>query len=467
MGNQEDIGKLFKNKLAHLDKSPSDALWGAIEQDLDKKRKKRFVFWLTFCAGIAIFIGVLGLTIPYYLETTKAIDNNKTPVTKTPLAKTKSTNSTPNEIQNLEENNKVSWQVGMANSDLNTKNKTNLNSEKSTVLIAKSGSNSNSKREKKNTVSNYGYPEFRKEKTKNKTQEETFLSSKLGTALENSIRETVENTTGFSAENTTTKNEILNTDKLQDSICNAEQKESKLVEKEATKETIPTEKQAIILKELQYKVGVYYGFAQLHSFSNQSIINASFDQLPMEHPFATTFGIHIKSEYKRYGIRLGISKINLTQKYQLTPQLLFTDTGSMLLNTPLNSLKAQFASATKPELDQEIAYLQFSTAFHYELLNSSTKFNIEAIGGFSFSSLEKNKLYLRSENIAKQEIGSVSNIRSATVSLDFGLGFKYQVSRHIQFDVNPITRFYFMPIQDNNNTISYSISIQTGFSYRF
>lgn len=62
MENRKDIGKKFKEKLAQLEKFPSNDLWNSIEKDLNKKKKRRIFFWffpalfvVGFTASILIF----------------------------------------------------------------------------------------------------------------------------------------------------------------------------------------------------------------------------------------------------------------------------------------------------------------------------------------------------------------------------------------------------------------------------
>ena len=46
MKHREDIGKLIQNKLSKAHKSPSEELWGKIDDSLEKERKKRgFFIW--------------------------------------------------------------------------------------------------------------------------------------------------------------------------------------------------------------------------------------------------------------------------------------------------------------------------------------------------------------------------------------------------------------------------------------
>ncbi len=61
MENKKDIGKLFKEKLDGLDKTPNENLWAAINDELQEKKKKRraipFYFYYTGAALLLLFIG--------------------------------------------------------------------------------------------------------------------------------------------------------------------------------------------------------------------------------------------------------------------------------------------------------------------------------------------------------------------------------------------------------------------------
>jgi|GEM_PF-991362 len=116
MENRNDIGKVFKDKLAHLDKHPNDNLWNSIEKDLDKKKKKRQFFWFFF----ALFLSGIATSIVFINQKQNSSSTDKketfefnvktstsssiaipTPTTKTDKSNTKITDST-NESKNLE-----------------------------------------------------------------------------------------------------------------------------------------------------------------------------------------------------------------------------------------------------------------------------------------------------------------------------------------------------------------------------
>jgi len=54
MENRKDIGNAFSDKLSTLDRSPREQVWIGIQEELDKKKKRRaFIFWF-FLTAIAI-----------------------------------------------------------------------------------------------------------------------------------------------------------------------------------------------------------------------------------------------------------------------------------------------------------------------------------------------------------------------------------------------------------------------------
>ena len=65
MGNKKDIGSLFKEKLDHLDTSPNETGWAAIQTELDKKKEKRRVLPLKFWYVGLFSVGLLVTGLVY------------------------------------------------------------------------------------------------------------------------------------------------------------------------------------------------------------------------------------------------------------------------------------------------------------------------------------------------------------------------------------------------------------------
>ena len=73
MENKNEIGKIFKDKLVLLDKKPSDNLWASIETDLNKKRKRKILFWLL----PTLLSAVIATSILFLVQTEKDKTNNE------------------------------------------------------------------------------------------------------------------------------------------------------------------------------------------------------------------------------------------------------------------------------------------------------------------------------------------------------------------------------------------------------
>ncbi|MGK4567039.1 hypothetical protein [Flavobacterium sp. 3HN19-14] len=81
MENKKDIGHLFREKLNALDKTPDDAVWRSISADLDKRRKKRVLFWLTAAAAV-LLTGFSVWIIAGRFSSVEAAVETKSPVQK-------------------------------------------------------------------------------------------------------------------------------------------------------------------------------------------------------------------------------------------------------------------------------------------------------------------------------------------------------------------------------------------------
>lgn len=55
MENNKDIGKIFRERLQGVQKTPNPKIWEAIQQELQQKKKRRIIpFWMWFAAGILL-----------------------------------------------------------------------------------------------------------------------------------------------------------------------------------------------------------------------------------------------------------------------------------------------------------------------------------------------------------------------------------------------------------------------------
>ena len=112
MGNKKDIGSLFREKLVHLDTSPNDTGWAAIQTELDKKEEKRRVLplWFWYVGLFSVGLLVTGLVynnsivknnlLKFEDQTSKKIENGSTE--KNLISKTKTADNENNTVTDSE-----------------------------------------------------------------------------------------------------------------------------------------------------------------------------------------------------------------------------------------------------------------------------------------------------------------------------------------------------------------------------
>ncbi|BAO56650.1 porin family protein [Nonlabens marinus] len=59
MENRKNIVEVTSQRLGQLDKTPHDRVWERIRSDLEKKRRRRFLFWILFALGLFLLLALL------------------------------------------------------------------------------------------------------------------------------------------------------------------------------------------------------------------------------------------------------------------------------------------------------------------------------------------------------------------------------------------------------------------------
>jgi hypothetical protein len=163
MGNNKDIGKIFREKLNELDKSPSDGFWSSIEKDLDSKKKRRFpLFWIFS----PIIFGIISSGLLYWNVVRNQLEPNSKKASYNNTILKKSNNNIVNHTNEENANN----QIVDAKTKKSVLNK-NINSNNHDKIILNSNSNISSETNLKNninivktSVSNNGKSEQEREK---------------------------------------------------------------------------------------------------------------------------------------------------------------------------------------------------------------------------------------------------------------------------------------------------------------
>ncbi|MCV2486041.1 porin family protein [Flavobacterium sp. SH_e] len=522
MENKKEIGKIFKDKLELLDKSPSNNLWASIESDLNKKRKKRLLFWLIpslLLMGLASSILILELkqnqNKPLDFEKDKTVINQSKTANdqKQPLA---IKNNTPQDSVNksVSTNQPIAKKTIQNSSETKTtikKSRTEKLIKQSSKLVATTDEYEEYEVVKKykviikknKTVTTtkkpnlaLGKPEKTPKKSNNTTKKASVVSKKASskTALKNPKNSIPKNNISKSKKKKSTiqkrqddsivskQNEPIKTEDSeknnaktskesledsenpktikQDSIILKQEKKT-TPKREYIKREYPEQKRE---NEPEFSVSVFYGPAISGSLSGKSTINESFDDVSKSHPITSHYGVYFKTMYGKYGFKAGISKINLKISNHLNNQSPINYENMVLTN---NDIYNVMGNDEDIRLVQKISYYEVPLEFNYAIKKDETPYGIDAFSGFSVLISDANQLYLSSNNLKSEGIGSTKDLNKMNLSFNLGMGFYYKLNDKFQLDFNPIFKYYLKTFKDYSAPKPYSFSIQSGVTYKF
>jgi hypothetical protein len=499
MENKTEIGKAIKNKLDNLDKSPNDFVWSKIEKDLNGKRRKRILFWLIpSIFTVAVLSSLLYLNSDFQKENVdpktspqKGVSNStssknqnlpanqqkkgsdevttikKTKTVKLVKQSTKFVTST-NEYEEYEVVKKYKVvikkeQVTAKPIKTNAKNPNTINAKKP-IIASKKGNSKNSIAQK---TAKSGFTNLKKPQKKNtsKISKNTIAGN---TTPKNSISEkkiVEKDTLNYDSPKKNIPTSIVITEPKMDSIA---EKDSINLKKKPTPKREYKERiyqPQTTEKEPEFTISAFYGPAFFGSLNNKSMISPRMNDLSRSHPITSHYGVYVKTMYDQIGFRAGFSKINLKTTTRLN-QNLIPDYTNINLKTEIN-VKETFGDSNQVDLMQNLSYYELPLEFNYAIKKDESKIRIEAFTGFSFLILDKNKLYLKSEKVSQRNIGEAKNISGVNFSYNLGLGLSYKLTEHIALDINPLFKYYLSTFNKNEDAKPYSISLQSGVSYKF
>jgi hypothetical protein len=117
-------------------------------------------------------------------------------------------------------------------------------------------------------------------------------------------------------------------------------------------------------------------------------------------------------------------------------------------------------------INQNFNYLEIPLLFKYKAIDR--KIDVIVVGGLSYNMLVGNTAYANVDGM-KYSIGKTEGLNSVNFSSSVGLGFEYNLSQKISFDLEPTFRYYLTPFSDITGSSShpYGFGIFTGLSYKF
>lgn len=130
---------------------------------------------------------------------------------------------------------------------------------------------------------------------------------------------------------------------------------------------------------------------------------------------------------------------------------------------------ANDVAAQNPSRDgrmiQEIGYMEIPLEVSYQLMDR--KLGLRLIGGMSSLFLLDNNVTLESQGNTMQ-VGEANNINSLNFSTNLGLGLSYRATEKVQLNVEPVVKYQLNTFSNvSGNFRPYTLGIYSGLIYKF
>ena len=472
MKEKKNIDRLFQEQLRDFEATPDNQVWLNIEAELKKDKKRRVIpLWLRYSGIAAAFL--LGLFI---LNTNQMFNSKK----ENPIVLNSKNSSNKKQINPRNGSNKV--------------------------LIA-GNSKENSKHKKEIIITNFSKPVVKDEKEikphnssnalgvnkKNQNNADVFLPKDNLSINQPELK----------SDNNRTLNPEKNGIENSNSLANTH---NQTLEKKNLKENEESQKQPSInpespneLEEIlkaksaqkkavasnsknKWQITPNVAPVYLNANSGGSPIDEQLSDYEKKSDNSLSFGLGLRyAVNNKLAIRTGVNKV-----------VLGYNTNNVLYSTGLtaNNLKniqypsdnvvklvdqANYSSYPTFEkeiqktntgtLNQKMGYFELPMEVSYAVLDK--KFGINLIGGFSTLFLNENTISLVSPQ-SNIELGEAKNLNQVHFSTNVGLGFKYQILKSFQINLEPMVKYQLNTFSNDSGDFKpLFIGLYSGISYGF
>lgn len=498
MNKKENIKSIFQEKFKDFEVAPPEMAWTNIKAELEKKKQKRRIipFWWKL-SGIAALVTIgffVGLNFNsnknFRNENTVVIEENQSKKSNSSDYKTSSknsifenkklkvaTNSIPEVVVNSDSKNKkrlTNYSSKSSNKAIVwTKNKPSQKNDIVTTSI-KNASNiiSNSKKEL----------EIINQKTATTLNENT--SDKTNLISENNSKKEQKINSNFNT------SEVKTLEIKVDSTQFAALSENKLEQIRKEKEASKTAKNEIKTKKWQLTTNVSPVYA--NSNSSGSAIDLKYAENEKTYENNISFGVGVNyAVSKKIKIRTGINKFSLGYNTNnvgfYTSKAAAQTLDNVTVNTPVTGQNITFVdnnitsippkdevsltgvpeiiTVEKGTINQKMGFYEVPLELSYALIDK--RFGINLIGGISTLFLNENKIATLTQT-SKIETGKADNLNNIHFSTNVGLGFKYNLIKSIQINIDPMLKYQINTFSNDVGGFKpYFFGIYSGINYQF
>lgn len=480
MKENKNIDRLFQEQFRGFEETPDNQVWLNIEAELKKDKKRKVIpLWLK-CSGIAAAF-LLGLFTLNMNQTFHSKTENRI-VLDAKISKDASNKKQINPKNNSKKDLKEIQIV--SNSKENSKYKKEI--------INTNFSKSNTKDEK--NINSYGSSKVLVYQKKNPNNAEVFLP-KSNLSLNQSATNESNKNHSLNAE----KNSITNSNSLANAPNQTVEKKNLKDNEESQKQLstnpeTPNEldeilkaksapKKAVVSNSKnKWQISPNVAPVYLNANSGGSPIDEQLSDYEKKSDNSVSFGVGIRyAVSNKIVVRTGINKLvvgyntsNVLYSTGLTANNLrnieyFSNNAVKFVNERnyglLTTTEKDIQSTSTGNLNQKMGYYELPMEVSYAIFDK--KFGVNLIGGFSTLLLNENSISLVSPQ-SNIELGEAKNLSQVHFSTNVGLGFKYQITKSFQINLEPMIKYQLNTFSNNSGDFKpLFIGLYSGISYGF
>ncbi|NQX77934.1 MAG: outer membrane beta-barrel protein [Gilvibacter sp.] len=236
------------------------------------------------------------------------------------------------------------------------------------------------------------------------------------------------------------------------------------------------------LTNYSWSVGAVIAPTTYGSLTRASMLDARLEGNTREGETNLSYGLQIKNQVnEKSALRFGLNRVNLgynTQNFQVNIidnvvniyQLTGIDPGAEISDggIPLDpSATAFFESNDVVTIDQDISYLEIPVEYQYSFINN--RFGANLIGGASLMVLDDNRIFAVNDNGQSVRVGKSNNLTNLGYTLNLGLGFKYEITKHFQLNLDPMFKIQMNKPENTtvNNFRPFFFGVFSGLHFKF
>lgn len=472
MKEKKNIDRLFQEQLRDFEATPDNQVWLNIEAELKKDKKRKVIpLWLRYSGIAAAFL--LGLFI---LNTNQMFNSKK----ENPIVLNSKNSSNKKQINPRNGSNKV--------------------------LIA-GNSKENSKDKKEIIITNFSKPVVKDEKEikphnssnalgvnkKNQNNADVFLPKDNLSINQPELKSDNNRTLNPEKNGIENSNSLANTPNQTLEKKNLRENEESQKEPSINPES-PNELEEILkAKSAQNKamasnsknkwqITPNIAPVYLNANSGGSPIDEQLSDYEKKSDNSLSFGLGIRyAVNNKLAIRTGVNKVvlgyntnNVLYSTGLTANNLKnvqypSDNVVKLVNqanySSYPTFEKEIQKTNTGTLNQKMGYFELPMEVSYAVLDK--KFGINLIGGFSTLFLNENTISLVSSQ-SNIELGQAKNLNQVHFSTNAGLGFKYQILKSFQINLEPMVKYQLNTFSNDSGDFKpLFIGLYSGISYGF